>query len=101
LVQVNHLAAVVQNEEALNQVYNVAHGERTTLNQLFSSIRELSGKFDKEILSIEPVYGYARAGDIPHSQASIGKAKKLLGYSPTLNVMEGLEEAVKWFWNNL
>ena len=101
MIQANHLAAVVENEEALNEIYNVAHGERTTLNQLFSLIREMAGEFDEKILSIEPVYGPARAGDIPHSQASIEKAKKLLGYSPTLNVAEGLEEAVKWFWNNL
>ena len=101
VVQANHLAALVQKKEALNQVYNVAHGERTTLNQLYSYIRELAGKFDKDILAIEPVYGPARAGDIPHSQASIEKAKKLLGYSPTINVEKGLEESVKWFWNNL
>jgi len=101
VVQANHLAAVVSNKEALNQLYNVAHGERTTLNQLFSFIRELAAKYDKEILTIEPVYGPSRAGDIPHSQASIEKAKKLLGYSPALNVKEGLAEAVKWFWNNL
>ena len=101
VLQANHLAAVVNNKNALNQLYNVAHGERTTLNQLFSFLRELAGKFDKDILTIEPVYGPARAGDIPHSQASIEKAEKLLGYSPTLNVEKGLEEAVKWFWNNL
>ena len=101
VVQANHLAAVVSNKEALNQVYNVAHGERTTLNQLFYFIRELAAKYDKEILTIEPVYGPSRAGDVLHSQASIEKAKKLLGYSPTLNVKEGLAEAVKWFWNNL
>lgn len=101
VVQANHLAAVVSNKEALNQVYNVAHGERTTLNQLFSFIRELAAKYDKEILTIEPVYGPSRAGDVLHSQASIEKAKKLLGYSPALNVKEGLAEAVKWFWNNL
>jgi UDP-N-acetylglucosamine 4-epimerase len=101
VVQVNHLAALVKNKEALNQVYNVAHGERTTLNQLFQIIREIAGKYDKEILTIEPLYGSARAGDIPHSLASIDKAKKLLGYSPILNVRMGLEEAVKWFWNNL
>ena len=101
VVQANHLAAVVSNKEALNQLYNVAHGERTTLNQLFYFIRELAGKFDKEILNIEPVYGPFRAGDVLHSQASIEKAKKLLGYSPALNVKEGLAEAVKWFWNNL
>ncbi|MDO9340733.1 MAG: LPS biosynthesis protein WbpP, partial [Bacteroidales bacterium] len=92
---------IVSSKKALNQVYNIAHGERTTLNQLFSFIRELAAKYDKEILNIEAVYGPARAGDIPHSQASIEKAKKLLGYSPALNVKEGLEEAVKWFWNNL
>jgi UDP-N-acetylglucosamine 4-epimerase len=101
VVQANHLAAVVQNKEALNQVYNIAHGERTNLNQLFSFIRELAGRFDKEILTIEPLYGPVRPGDIPHSQASIEKAKKLLGYSPVLNVEKGLAEAVKWFWNNL
>jgi len=101
VIQANHLAAIVQNKEALNQVYNVAHGERTTLNRLFYIIHELVGKFDKDILNIEPVYGPNRAGDIPHSQASIEKAKRLLGYEPELNVEEGLEEAVKWFWNNL
>ncbi len=101
VVQANHLAAVASSKKALNQVYNVAHGERTTLNQLFSFIRELAAKYDKEILTIEPVYGPSRAGDILHSQASIEKAKKLLGYSPTLNVKDGLAEAVKWFWNNL
>jgi UDP-N-acetylglucosamine 4-epimerase len=101
VIQANHLAAVVSNTGALNQVYNIAHGERTTLNQLFSYIRELAARFDREILNIKPVYGSARVGDIPHSQASIEKAKRLLGYSPTYNVAEGLEESVKWFWNNL
>ena len=101
VVQANQLAATVSQKEALNQVYNVAHGERTTLNQLFSTIRSLAGKYDKEILSIEPVYGPAREGDIAHSLASIEKARRLLGYSPKLNVAEGLEEAVNWFRNNL
>ena len=85
----------------LTRGYNVAHGERTTLNELFYLIRELAGKYDRDILTIEPVYGPARAGDIPHSLASIDKARLLLGYSPVLNVKKGLEEAVKWFWNNL
>jgi UDP-N-acetylglucosamine 4-epimerase len=101
VVQANHLASVVQSREALNQVYNVAHGERTTLNQLFSFIRELAGEFDSSILAIEPKYGPFRAGDIPHSLASIEKAKKLLYYSPAFNVEEGLKEAVKWYWKNL
>ena len=101
VVQANHLASVVQNKAALNQVYNVAHGERTSLNQLFFFIRKLAAGFDKDILTIEPIYGPARAGDIPHSLASIEKAKKLLYYSPTFNVEDGLKEAVKWYWENL
>lgn len=101
VIQANHLASVVQNKEALNQVYNVAYGERTSLNQLFYFIRNLAAQFDKSILTIEPVYGPVRDGDIPHSLASIEKAKKLLYYAPTFSVEEGLKEAVKWYWENL
>jgi UDP-N-acetylglucosamine/UDP-N-acetyl-alpha-D-glucosaminouronate 4-epimerase len=101
IVQANHLAAVTTRKEALNQVFNVANGERTTLKQLFYYLRDLAGKYDSGILSIEPSYGPDRAGDILHSHASIEKAGKLLGYSPTLNVYQGLEESVKWFKDNL
>lgn len=101
VVQANNLAAVAEDKNALNQVYNVAHGERTSLNQLFYFIRNLAGESDKEILSIEPVYGPSRAGDIQHSLASIEKAKNLLHYSPRFNVEQGLKEAVKWYWENL
>jgi len=101
VIQANHLAAVVENREAVNQVYNVAHGERTDLNRLFELLKEMAGKCDSEILSIKPVYGKERAGDIPHSLASIEKARKLLGYSPTHNVRQGLGEALKWYWENL
>jgi UDP-N-acetylglucosamine/UDP-N-acetylgalactosamine 4-epimerase len=101
VVQANNLAAVTEDKSALNQVYNVAHGERTSLNQLFYFIRNLAGESDKEILSIEPVYGPSRAGDIQHSLASIEKAKNLLHYSPRFNVEQGLKEAVKWYWENL
>jgi len=101
VVQANHLAAIVSNKAALNQVYNVAHGERTSLNQLFAYIREMAGIFDRKILKIKPVYGPERGGDIPHSLASIEKARRLLGYSPTHNVKEGLEKAVEWYWKNL
>jgi UDP-N-acetylglucosamine 4-epimerase len=101
VIQANHLAALASNKAALNQVYNVAHGERTTLNTLFEIIRDLAGRYDRDILEIKPVYGPERAGDIPHSQASIEKAKRLLGYAPVQNVAEGLEEAVEWFWKNL
>jgi len=101
VIQANHLAAIVKNQEAMNQVYNVAHGERTTLNQLFFYLRELAGKYDSRILTIEPEYGPFRAGDIEHSLASIEKAGKLLGYKPELNVRQGLGEYVKWFWENV
>jgi len=101
VIQANHLAAVTSDKEAHNQVYNIAHGERTTLNQVFTYIRDFTGEFDNKILDIVPLYGPERAGDIPHSLASIEKARKLLGYSPILNVEQGLKEAVKWFRNNL
>jgi len=101
VIQANHLAAVTKNNAALNQIYNIAHGERTSLNQLFDLIKNIAVKHDRTIADIRPVYGPERAGDIPHSHASIEKAKRLLGYSPTHNVNEGLEEAVEWFWRNL
>ncbi|HUX58964.1 MAG TPA: NAD-dependent epimerase/dehydratase family protein, partial [Bacteroidales bacterium] len=101
VLQVNHLAAIVEEDSDLNQIYNVAHGERTTLNQLFSMIRAKTSCYDKNIASIEPEYGPFRAGDIPHSLASIEKAKMKLGYNPTHTVEQGLEEAVEWYWNNL
>jgi UDP-N-acetylglucosamine 4-epimerase len=101
VVLANHLAAITTNKEALNQVFNVANGERTTLKQLYYYLRDLAGKYDSRILSIEPLYGPDRAGDILHSLASIDKAGKLLGYSPDFNVLQGLEESVKWFHDNL
>lgn len=101
VIQANHLASLATTKEAMNQVYNIAHGERTDLNHLFKLIQEIAGRFDRELLNIKPVYGPERAGDIPHSLASIEKARKLLGYAPTHNVTEGLEEAVEWFWKNL
>jgi UDP-N-acetylglucosamine/UDP-N-acetylgalactosamine 4-epimerase len=101
VIQVNHLSALVDSKSALNQVYNVAHGERTTLNQLYKMIREKATAFDIHIKEIEPEYGPFRAGDIPHSLASIEKARRMLGYKPTHTVEQGLSEAVKWYWNNL
>jgi UDP-N-acetylglucosamine 4-epimerase len=101
VVNANRLAAEVTGSEALNQVYNVACGERTTLNRMFELLRMFAGKYDKDVLKIEPVYGPDRAGDIPHSHASIEKATRLLGYVPQYNVEKGLSEAVEWYWNNL
>lgn len=101
VLQANHLAALVQDPTAINQVYNVAHGERTNLIELFELLKKLIGDFDKEVLDIRPVYGPNRAGDIPHSLASIEKAKKLLGYKPTHTVGEGISEAISWYRANL
>ncbi|HEX2921387.1 MAG TPA: SDR family oxidoreductase [Bacteroidales bacterium] len=101
VIQANHLAALAYNKESLNQVYNVAYGERTTLNQLFDYIREIAAQYDPEIAKIKIIHGPQRAGDIPHSLASIEKAQSLLGYSPKFNVYDGLKLAVKWFWENL
>jgi UDP-N-acetylglucosamine/UDP-N-acetylgalactosamine 4-epimerase len=101
VLQINHLAALTQNDTALNQVFNVAHGEQTSLTVLFNTLRYLAGQFDKDILKIEPRYGPFREGDILHSLASIRKAETLLGYLPEMKVNDGLSETVKWFWNNL
>ena len=101
VIQANHLAAMVTHKEALNQIYNIAHGERTSLNDLFGMIRSFSAEYDRSVERIEPIHGPERDGDIPHSQASIEKAKRFLGYSPVQNVETGLKEVVKWFWNNL
>ena len=101
VVQVNELAATVENKSAFNTVYNVACGERTTLNELFSYLKELLEPYDPKIADINPKYGPERLGDVPHSLASIEKAEILLGYSPTHNIKEGLTEAIDWYWNNL
>jgi len=101
VLQANHLAALTEDKSAINQVYNVAHGERTNLNELFEMIKQLTGKSDSLILGIKPFHGPERAGDIPHSQASIEKAQKLLGYKPTHSVREGMEEAIEWYRHNL
>jgi UDP-N-acetylglucosamine 4-epimerase len=101
VIQANHLAGIVTKEGALNQVYNVAHGERTSLNELFFMLRKFAAEYDRSIENIDAKHGPSRNGDIPHSQASIEKAKLFLGYSPGLNVEKGLKETVDWFWNNL
>ena len=97
----NMLALTTNNAEALNQIYNTAYGERTTLNQLVDYLREYLGEFDEEIKKIEPSHGPNRVGDIPHSLASVDKARRLLGYNPKFSMKDGLREAVKWYWENL
>ena len=101
VVQMNLLALTTENKEALNQVYNTAVGDRTNLVELTQLLKKYLSNFDSEIAGVEVKHGPKRPGDIPHSLASVDKAKKLLSYSPTHKIENGLEEAVKWYWNNL
>lgn len=101
VIQMNMLALTTENSEAVNQIYNTAFGDRTTLNQLVDYLREFLGEKDPAIKAIEPTHGPNRAGDIPHSLASIDKARRLLGYDPKYSMRDGLREAVDWYWENL
>lgn len=101
VVQMNEKAMLTENSEAVNQVYNTAVGDRTTLNSLVEYLKEFLSEFDGEIKNIEVVHGPNRTGDIPHSLASVEKAKELLGYEPTHDIRTGLKEAVGWYWENL
>ena len=101
VIQMNVLAMLTENSEAMNTVYNTAFGDRTTLNDLMASLKEYLSEFDATIATIATVYGPNRIGDIPHSLASIDKAKRLLGYNPQYSMQEGLKEAVAWYWENL
>lgn len=101
VVQMNLLSITTENEEALNEVYNTAVGDRTTLVQLTELLKKHLGFFDAEIKGVEIVHGPNRKGDIPHSLASVEKAERLLGYKPTHAIDAGIGEAVKWYWDNL
>lgn len=101
VIQMNELAMLTQNSEAINTVYNTAFGDRTTLNDLVQNLKAFLSEFDNSIKDIPIIHGPNRAGDIPHSLASIDKAKKLLNYNPQFSFKEGLKEAVKWYWENL
>jgi len=101
VIQMNMCALTTTNPEAVNQIYNTAYGERTTLNQLVDSLKENLSKMDPEIASIEPIHGTNRVGDIPHSLACIDKARNLLGYDPKYSMQEGLKECCRWYWDNL
>lgn len=101
VILMNLLALTSDNSASVNQVYNTAFGERTTLNDLVSNLKEYLSDFDPKIEDVEVIYGDYRKGDVPHSLASIDKAKKLLEYQPKHSMKEGLKEAVKWYWNNL
>ena len=101
VIQANLLSITTKNKEAINTVYNVAFGERNTLKDLVELLKKSLTEFDPKIKDIQVIYGPNRVGDIPHSLASIDKAKKLLAYNPQFSLEKGLKEAVNWYWNNL
>lgn len=101
VVLMNLLALSSDNTESLNQVYNTAFGERTTLNDLVKYLKEYLAEFDPKIAHVEVQYGDYRKGDVPHSLASIDKAKSLLNYNPQFSMKDGLKEAVTWYWEHL
>lgn len=101
VIQMNMLAMTTTNPKAVNQVYNTAYGERTTLNQLVGYLKEYLSEFDPKIANVEILHGPNRLGDIPHSLACIDKAKSMLGYNPQYTMRDGLKEAVKWYWDNI
>jgi UDP-N-acetylglucosamine/UDP-N-acetylgalactosamine 4-epimerase len=93
-VQANILSLFTTNKEAVNQVYNIACGEQTSLNQLFDNLRTEAGT------TLQPIYGPDRKGDVKHSLANIDKAKKLLQYQPVITVHEGLKKTFNWYKEN-
>jgi len=117
VIQANYLAATVSHDEIVKRaslynmnlpqnapvdlVFNVAYGGNTTLNELFRCLRDNLAKYDAAIAEIEPTYRENRAGDIPHSQASIIKAQRILGYNPKYSAPQGFAEACEWYYQNL
>ena len=101
VIQANLLSLVTTNPKAINTVYNVAFGDRNTLNDLMGFLKEYLSSFDPKIASVAVINGPNRAGDIPHSHASVQKAKDLLKYNPQFSLQQGLKQAVQWYWENL
>lgn len=101
VIQMNLLALTTDKEEALNQIYNTAVGDRTTIKDMAELLKKYLSVYDPEISQIEIQYGPNRQGDVPHSLASIDKAQKNLGYQPSHIFSKGLKEAVDWYWKNL
>ena len=101
VIQMNILAITTKNKEALNQVYNTAVGDRTTLVELLNYLKENLSQYDPKIGEIEIKHGPKRKGDIPHSLASIEKAKKQLGYKPKYKIEDGIKKSIKWYFKKL
>jgi UDP-N-acetylglucosamine 4-epimerase len=100
VIQAN-LLSMTASQKAVNTVYNVAFGDRNTLNDLMRYLKELLSAYNPAIVDIAVVYGVKRTGDIPHSHASIAKAQKALQYHPQYSLQQGLKEAIQWYWEDL
>jgi UDP-N-acetylglucosamine 4-epimerase len=100
VIQAN-LLSLIAGKDAVNEVYNVAFGDRNTLIDLTGSLKELLSEYNSKIRDIEVVFGPNREGDIPHSHADISKAKMMLNYNPMFSLSEGLKESIHWYWKNL
>lgn len=101
VIQMNELAMLTQNPDAINTVYNTAFGDRTTLTELVQLLKDNLSHFDPKIAEVNVIHGPNRIGDIPHSLASIEKAKSKLGYNPQFSIELGIQEAVSWYFHNL
>ena len=101
VVQANLLALTATESHVLNEIYNIAYGEQTTLVELVREIKERLLNYDQSVKDVDPVFGPQRKGDVPHSLASITKARNLLGYEPAYDLKAGLTETVEWYFKNL
>lgn len=101
VIEMNLRAMLTENKEAINMVYNVAYGERTDLNELVAILKSELSQFDAKISTIGVKFGSKRAGDVPHSLASIDRARERVGYNPQFSVRDGLKEAIAWYWTHL
>jgi len=101
VIEMNIKSMLTSNKEALNTVYNVAYGERTTLKQLTEMLKKALMIYDTKIREVTIKYGQERVGDVPHSLASIEKAASLVGYTPKYNLEKGIQESMSWYWEHL
>ncbi|WP_299057971.1 SDR family oxidoreductase [uncultured Polaribacter sp.] len=100
VIQAN-LLSLTSGKESVNEVYNIAFGERNTLKKLTHYLKDILADFDTKIKEVSIIYGSKRVGDIPHSHADISKARKLLGYTPLFSLKEGLKKSIEWYWLHL
>jgi UDP-N-acetylglucosamine 4-epimerase len=100
-VQANILSATTEEGGAINQIYNIAVGDQTSLNELYSHLKKILEMHISQLSDAKPIYRDSRVGDIQHSLADIGKAKKLLGYQPAHKIVDGLLVTIRWYLDRL